>query len=499
MDKLAIHQGFSIIEILIAMAIGLIVISGVVAGSGGFGSLVGGYQSTVSDSEIHSEALRKVQDSIEHAAATARANYSAVVSSTTTDCSGGLCYRKELSIPIAYAAQCQEAIASIVSWVSTQGRVLSVSATTTVVDVPAMLALGGDCDIGASDGWTKPSLFASYRFNPGQPTAIDVVHRVVYMPDDQGKLNIVDTNSATLGFSGDFISPPYDVGVLVNDIDVAVSTSTGERYAYVARHDTAKQFQIINVSDIGSPSPVASTSLTGVNPLHSSAQGWRVSYYDGYAYVATRYTDGWPEFHIFNVNVPDSPVEAGAGIVLDTSIYGIVIRDQFVSGTTHRFAYLVTTNNSKEVVVLDVTTPSNIVPITQAYTNIPGNKDGRSIYLHGTRIYIGLESGTGEDLYVLDASNPLNVTAGLPVLGKVEIGATVNAIRVSGELAFLATSKANDEFQVWNISNPETAITRVEVDPYNVPNKISKGIDIESPYLYAASQANDPLQILYSP
>ena len=202
---------------------------------------------------------------------------------------------------------------------------------------------------------------------------------------------------------------------------------------------------------------------------------------------------GAPEFHIFDVSTATIPEEKGSGIALGTSVYGIVVRDQ----GSRRLAYLVTTNNSKELIVLDVTNPASIVPLTGAYTNLPGDKDGRSIYVVGNRVYLGLESGGGADLYVLDASTVLTTTTGLPIIGEVEMGAGVNAIRVSGSLAFLATTLANDEFQVWNIRDSASP-WGVDTDPIKLPNKLVGGIDYENPYIYAGSQATTPLQILYS-
>jgi prepilin-type N-terminal cleavage/methylation domain-containing protein len=145
-------RGFSIIEILIAIALMTIVISGVLVGSGGFASTIAGYGGTVSDSEINSEALRKAQELIEQAAATAREDYTDVVETSVTDISDGLEYLKKLLLPTAYATQCQQAVSGVVSWTGTHGRELNVAATTTIVDVPGMIALGGDCDITLPSG-----------------------------------------------------------------------------------------------------------------------------------------------------------------------------------------------------------------------------------------------------------------------------------------------------------------------------------------------------------
>lgn len=475
-----ITRGVSTLEILIAFAILTLSITAIIV-------VIFGNQSLAVDTQTNIEALGKARTLLEKARADAREDYSSVVSTTSVSISG-IPYTEVLAV--ADLTECKKQATSTVSWES-QGRSLSIDLTTYLTDVAAALALGGDCGINPPDeGWTKPRLFASYKFNPGQPTAIDVLQRVVYMPDDHNKLNIVDTSGATLNFSGDFITPPFDIGVNVNDIDVAVSTSTGKVYAYIARSDTANQFQIINVTNTSNPVSATTTRLK-----NSAAQGWRVTFYDGFVYVGTRYLGGQAEFHVFNVSSSTEPREMGNGTSVGTSIYGIVVRDQ----GNRRLAYMVTTHDDKELVVLDVTNPLSVTPLVGAYTDIPGNKDGRSIYMVGNRIYIGLESGGGEELYVLDASKVLSATSGLPILGKAEIGASsdVTGIRVSGGLAFLVTAKSNDEFQVWSISS-STNITRIDTNPIQLPNKIVSGIDYENPYVYVGSQATNPLQILYS-
>lgn len=147
------NRGFSLIEILVAMAIATLTMAGVVV-------FLGGDQSIGTDSGIGIEALHKAQDVIEKASAQARIDYSGVSTSTVTDCSGGLCYTKSLALPSAYATQCTQAAVGTVTWTGTQNRVLSVVATTTIVNVPQMIALGGACSTVLPGTWDNPSTYS---------------------------------------------------------------------------------------------------------------------------------------------------------------------------------------------------------------------------------------------------------------------------------------------------------------------------------------------------
>jgi len=272
-------------------------------------------------------------------------------------------------------------------------------------------------------------------------------------------------------------------------------TGTMKNYAFVAMASTTSQFAVIDVTDIQKPVLVARRSLKNVNPA-SNTEGWRVLYYGGYVYVSTRYINGKPEFHIFDVSNPNVPVEKGNGTFVNTSIYGIAVRDQFISGVSHRLAYLVTTYDTNEVIVLDITDPLNVIKVTGAYTDLLGVKDGRSIFLMGNKLYVGLESGAGSELFILDANNPLSAVSGLPTIGNKDIGTSVNDIFVVSQFAFLATTKNNKEFQIWNILNP---LNITLIKEYNFGNIVEQGIDYEFDFIYATGQATPNFQILYSP
>ncbi|MBI5004051.1 hypothetical protein HZC00_03080 [Candidatus Kaiserbacteria bacterium] len=477
------NRGLSIIEVLIAMALAVMVISGAVSASGGFGL-------TISDSEIGAEAMRQSQDLTEQINAESRGEYPANASSTAIECRDGFCYQKRVATPVAYAAQCSEVVTVSVSWAGAYGRMLSVDATTTVVDVPQMFALGGGCDMSPPIGeWDPPALFASSNFDTGKPTGIDVFQGSVYMTGDHAPyLFIASTTYATLGQnSGLFVNTgTFDAGVQLNDIRVA--RINGSVYAFVAANSSTKQLRVIDVTDINDPVLVASSTLANVSG--SFPEGFRVYYYDTRLYITTRETAG-SEFHIFDVSTPSAPVELGNGYAINRTVESMVITKKLYAGSDHYYAYLATDKNAAELTVLDITNPAAIAEIIFADQNVPGNQDGASVYLRGDDLYLGRLSGGASELFVFDAKTPWN---GLRMIGQQNIGAGVIGLAVSGRFAFLSTTKAHQGFQVYD-SDPDALTGAHTVS--DVPGPVANGIRYSNNRVYIASRTDDALRIFY--
>jgi hypothetical protein len=495
-------RGMSIIEILIAMTLAVIVISGVVAASGGVGVTLGGYQSTISDSEINTDALHKAHDLVETASAAGRMDFSSVIPSTFMD---GI-YTKQLTIPVGYATQCSEAIAGTVSWTGMRGRTLSVGATTTIVDVPGMFALGGDCAIEPSPRrWDHPTRFASDTLNSVKIRAIDVLNKIAYIGADKAPyLYIADTHNAVFGQTSGLIRGVSahkfsnlfnDDGKTldqINDIDVAISH--GRVYAYLATASTTAQLAVVDVTDIHNPVLVATRALHGITATDSTAWGWRVYYYDAHLYITTRETAG-PELHVFSVSDPTNPTEdstyGGGNKELNSTVNDFVVQNGI--------AYCAVDSNARgELLVYDVSMPSAIREIIGARTNFPGSQNGVSVFLIGHTLYIGRQAvPNGPELYILDAHNPRSVSGGLPIIGSPqEIGGDVLGIRSVGGLGFLVSSKKNEEFQVWNVADP-TRMTRIST--YTLGKSVQGSMDYESDFIYATGDTTPNFQILYSP
>ncbi len=487
------NRGFSLIEILIAMAIATLTMAGVVI-------FLGGDQSMGSDSGIGIEALHKAQDVIEKASAQARTDYAGVATTTVSDCSGGLCYAKSLALPSAYATQCTQAAVGTVSWTGTQNRVLSVAATTTIVNIPEMIALGGTCGMSPpTAGWNPPTTYTCARFNSGNPTALDVLDKVAYMTGEAAPyLYIADTNGALLNSSCNnannvqftVFTNGFNAGVELTDIRVA-RASDGKVYAFVAADSSTNQLRVYDVTTPTTPVLIVARTLASVSG--SFPEGFRIYYYDKKIYILTRETAG-NEFHVFDAATPwnaASIVEYGTGFAINRTVESFAVTKRAYSGSDHLYAYMATDGNSNELVVLDVTNPLAISEITYVDQNLAGNDDGLSVFLLGNTLYLGRESASGSELYAYDASTPWD---GLNMLGQSEIGTSVIGIAVSGPFAFLATTQASNEFKVWQ-SNPFNLATINS--NFNFPNSlVPNAVRYSDNWIYMAVQGNDSLRIL---
>jgi len=497
-----LNKGMSTLEILLAFAILILAITAVIG-------MVFGNQSITVDAETNTEALTKATQQLEEARADSRKDFFSVISQNSTPDS---IYTKELTIEDL--TPCKKQATSTITWNTDGGRAQTIELGTFLTDIAGALALGGDCAIDAPfGGWNPPKPFASYKFNPGNPISIDVLNRIVYMVDDMKKLNIVDTSDAYLNFNGDFISPPFDAGINLNDIDVSrwVDPESGleKFFAYVVRDEYPNQFQVIDVTDITAPT---STPSTMIKPLEGTvppdgefSEGWRVFYYDNFAYVVTRETLG-REFHIFNVERPTAPEEVGPGYEVNGTTNDFVVTGITVNSLERRIAYLATSRSSMEIMALDVTNPINPRFLT-SFNLLPdqgsNHPNALSIFIIGNRLYVGREeSNFSDELFVfkispgVDAFN--NLTVSLSPIGSQNMAGDVKYLIVSGKFAFIAVDTPQNEFQVWDISKPEISINRIDLTTYNLPNKIDGGMDYEYPYVYIGSLAGDPLQILYS-
>ena len=186
---------------------------------------------------------------------------------------------------------------------------------------------------------------------------------------------------------------------------------------------------VTGVGDWTNPSEESNLDISGGN------NGWKVDVAGDYAYVVR--TGGNPDFVVVDISNPASPSQVGS-----LSLSGGP-EDISVAGD---YAYVASDSNSQELQIIDISTPSS--PSLVGTFNNPGNSNMWAVYAVGTTVYLGRDSGSGSEFYIVNASAPA-----LPVLvGSVDIGSDVNDIWVSGSYAYLATD--GDELQVVDISAP---------------------------------------------
>jgi len=456
------------LEMVIAFAILSLALSAVIF-------VVFGNQSTGLSSEMSAKALYKVQKLIEDARASrSHQNFLDVVSIPPASDSYDI-FTSE--IKVLDLSRCEKRVTGLVTWILEQ-RPQYASILTLLADPDEAISVSNECNIipPSGDDWRRPKKLDLNGISiEGDGRALDVQDKIIFLVtatagNNKNDFFIIDATDN----QNPIQRGSLDISDGLEDIDVA-----GD-YAFIANDENQDkhQLQIVDISDLDDPNVVASASLPGASGScpYTCPGGRSIYWYKNRVYIGTHrmVATGAPEFHIFDVSNPTDPQPLGSkggtalGDALDHNINDIMVREQTIGGVTGTYAYLVTSGDSKEFIILNVTNPSAIPDpagnISTGSTLNLGNTsandlDAFSLFVIGNRAYIGRERATGnnKDFYVVDISNP-----GAPtVIGSIKLGlnsngsepVTVRGIRVIGNLAFIGASDPNDPFQVWDISN----------------------------------------------
>lgn len=117
------------------------------------------------------------------------------------------------------------------------------------------------------------------------------------------------------------------------------------------------------------------------------------------------------------------------------------------------YAYLAVDNNSKEVVIINLTQysdpPTNTKYKEEGYFNAPGNGSGNSVYVSGNYGYMT----SGNKFYIFDLSTK---TGSRPQVNPTAVTLSGTGVKtfVVGNYAYVATSSTINQLQIINVSNP---------------------------------------------
>lgn len=226
----------------------------------------------------------------------------------------------------------------------------------------------------------------------------------------------------------------YDSGDDINDMTISGN------YAYLATDNNSKEMIVVDVSDLNDLQEVGSYNAD------SNSNAYSIFVSSTRAYLGTDKNKGSndPEFYILDISTPSSPVLVNANSWFNTEqrINSIFVKDNY--------AYLATVHNSSELWVLDTSNESNIS--TADTYNSSGNNDGRDVYVEGNYAY--LTNGNGNDLFIINISNPNNVL----YTSQYNANNDTAAIVVDGNYAFLSTYDNGNELQILDISDKSNPV-----------------------------------------
>jgi hypothetical protein len=458
--------GQSTLEVLIGLVIMVISVAAAIA-------IFFGGQSLNIDSELSGRAIYLARQELELAREAARQNFNSLASSSSTQDE----FLKETVVEDIDANT--KKVTSRVSWSTDplrRQKIELVSYVTRWRDIISLPDPGDSGGGGISGNWRNPRTLGSIDLGPGNAgTDLDVVNKIVYMTAVASSVSKPDffIIDATNGLNPVIVSR-IDTGPGLNAVDATVN------YAYVANNDPNAQLQVINISNIRSPYLVASFKLPGTSG--NGAVGNSIFYANSKVYIGTKNANG-PEFHIVDVSNPLNPIALGSKEI-NADVNAI-----YVNGS---YAYLAV-SSSDELKILDVRNPQAIVQIGNFFA--PGDsEDGKSLYLVGNKLYLGrLRGGNHADhheFHIVDVSNASSTQN----LGSKDLAANLNDLTVRDNLAFFATDDSNEEFQVWDISNPANIAFW---SSFNFP-QVATGIDYEDNLVYVSVRSNDALRIITS-
>lgn len=448
-------------EILVALTIFVLTITAIIF-------LSSGSQSVSVDTELNNQTIYKAKEQLENARATAKNNFSSLVSASSAD-NGFL---KELIVENLGAYE--KKVTSKVSWQITPSRILKTELATIISDWKSAVAVGGDTGGGGISGdWKNPRTLGSVDMGPGNSaTGLDVINKIVYLSAEASDSKKPDFYiiDATNG-QNPSIRSSINTGPGLNAVDVA------GHYAYVANQDDSSQLQIIDVNNLNSPNLAASFKLPGASGIGNS-----IFYYNQKIYIGTKKATG-PEFFIIDVTNPTNPISLG-NKEINADVNAIYIKNNI--------AYLAV-SNEYELKIFNINNPAQITEIGSF--NAPGDsEDGKSLDLVNDKLYLGRTVGGNHanhhELHIFNVSNPSSIQN----LGSKDLTADLNSLKIRDYLAFLATSDSNKEFQVWNISDPANIAFW---SSFNFP-QVATGIDFEDNIVYVSIRSNDALRIITS-
>lgn len=501
-------RGFLLLDILFAVvviAVGVAAATMVASGNQEFGR----------DAGLHQEALYKTDEGLEDTIANLKANWGGVASAFAAIDS---IYTK--SITVSDISECMKLVTTEADW-SVPSRSQYTGLSTLVTSIEEAKKYGLNCNTTPPpDDWDFPQSYGHVDFQSSSGIHgmdIDVINRGGqrigflagnHSSDAKEDFVILDLSvpNAPTAISGSEINIGDYLGGNANGRVNALVAAGNYVYAVAhseQSHPSVQSLVVIDVTDINAPAVVATSSLSGVTD--SYPEEGAIAYYNGHVYLGTWDTAG-PEFHIFDVSNPLLPSEittGGVPLEITRSLTDIVVVDDR--------AYLSTTGDDEELIVIDISTPLSVTnPITDGTVyNALGTdgvsasgRDGSAVYVLGNRAYLGREGSGNNDtdeheFFILDVTDPLAIS----LLGSKDLDLKttekVSGISVSSPLAFIVSSDTNAEFQVWNIFDPANIIAPSSCSNlYNYPNEPT-AIDFMDNYGFVSNDDNKAMRVIY--
>jgi hypothetical protein len=501
-----LNTGFMTIELLIAFAILLINITGVVL-------LLNQNQNLALSNETNNEATAFAKAQIEKIKSEAVNSLGSVVSSGPTN--DGI-YTKEIIVEDLDASYddpdteidetlFMKKVTSLISWAGINDPFIKLE---TLITNPEATYGGDTCSAVLTGDWTNPQKI-EYEFgnqilndtSSGFPiTSIQVFNKKMYVTVNNINGNndetffILDVSDSTLTSSdvlGKLDNSPGAISEGLNAVAI-----DGINYAYVANaydsspqaciegHNCA-QLQVIDISPPSNPIVVKNLKINSFTTGNKLANATTVAYKNGIVFLGLANATSGAEIYIFDVGgggqggSPINPVSL-SHIENGSGVNSIVVKGDYM---------YVASPNSQELKIYNIDDLLNPSP-AGSFNSPSGAGNGKSINIVGNKLYLGVTvPNSGNDFHILNNNNP-NTT--LPVLGGMNSVSSINGIIVRDYLSFLITG--DGEFQTWKTDDP-SSITQY-ASPLTLPPGSGGGLsgtasDCEGNNIFIGSKSSN--------
>lgn len=370
------------------------------------------------------------------------------------------------TVTVSVVSDTQKQVVSKVTWLAHGNTQQSVQLTSVITDwrnaIPLQVwgdwrypILGGSVDLGS--GNAGMGLTVSHKYVFAAATAADVKKHDFYV------VNALDSYHPTIAGS-------LDTGAGL--MDVAVSGTV----AYAITTNQSDKLQVINIANHAAP-----VLVRGITPVGVLAHPKSIVLDRKNIYIGGKYDD-LGEFAIFDLDDPLTPTLRGH-LKIAADVNSVAVKDNR--------AYLATSLDNGEILIVDITDQDNPSVIKQV--DIPGTGDANDVFfdLRQKRAYVACNAegaAANPEMAVLNIADIENPT----LISALNSNTGFSRVVESGNLAFVASQDANQEFQVFDLRNLAAPVFMSGV---NYPQD-AMDLALEDNVVYAAVRSNDAIKII---
>lgn len=357
-------------------------------------------------------------------------------------------------------SKCESVVALNSSWFSGWKATSTVYASLLQPNIAEIERNGGDCG-GHPKRFSENGITLLRTIDVGFPViSVDIFENKILT--GLRSLNSNDPDLALISLDANN-TQLVDLGSGINKVDMS-------RYGKFAAHHSVMG-QLVSLDFLEDNLAITATS-TLPNVAGQRPEAVSLATYDSRVYVGTKRTAGH-EFHVYDAD--QSPSWLGS-MEMNHNVNDIEVKGDF--------AFLATSGNIRDMIVLDITNPSRITQVTTV--DLLGNEDGKTLYVAGDLIFLGRYKATAPNHPELNVLRATFENGGIVVnfVASASTGSDVNDIVYAGGFVYTATSNPQKEIQIFKLDGKPLAL--IPVGYFDLPSPATS-IDFENDLLVISS------------